>query len=283
MDIIHLFLSQPQLKNKKNIFVVDNSSADKTVSIIQNLHPNVHIIRSKKNIGFGSAINLGLKKTNTKYALVINPDTFFSNTFFKNLNKSIDKYPNAAILAPIIMDDSKFLTPPSKEFYLEELTVNAFDDNSLTDKKKDFIHGSCFLINQFFFEDNKIFDENIFMFFEDNDLSKTVTKRKLDMVELGNCYIYHQGDKSSTPTSHISAFKNFHYGWSQLYFNSKHNPKWRSIPMNYLLIINYIKRLLIYSILLNNKRIKPSYFRLRGMIAYILGKKSQDIRENISL
>ena len=46
------------------------------------------IIINKKNTGFGSGANLGLKKVKTKYALHLDLDTSFSN---KSINKLINK------------------------------------------------------------------------------------------------------------------------------------------------------------------------------------------------
>ena len=51
--IIHSFLLQPQLKNNKNIFIVDNASKDRTIEAIKELHSHVNIIISKKILDSG--------------------------------------------------------------------------------------------------------------------------------------------------------------------------------------------------------------------------------------
>ena len=84
-NIIKNFLLQSQLQDHKNIIIVDNASRDKTVSIIKKLRPDVHVIKLKENIGFGSAVNLGLDNNQSEYTLVINPDTFLSTSFFNDL------------------------------------------------------------------------------------------------------------------------------------------------------------------------------------------------------
>jgi N-acetylglucosaminyl-diphospho-decaprenol L-rhamnosyltransferase len=273
--IIHSFLLQPQLKNNKNIFIVDNASKDKTVEAIKELHSHVNIIISQKNIGFGSAINLALQSVTTKYALVINPDTLFSKSFFLDLGKSIQKYPYAGLIAPTTLNDCDFINLPNSEF-LKPKNKNTY----LSDKKANFISGACFLIRPLLFDNKKIFDENIFMFYEDNDLSKRVSKLKLDMIILGDCFIYHKGEQSSSPSNFITALKNFHYGWSESYYISKYNLKLISYALNFLSILNYIKRIFIYSITFNTKRLKPCLFRLKGKINFVIGKKSQSIRED---
>ena len=54
--IIKKFLLQNQLQDHKNIIIVDNASRDKTVSLIKKIRPDVHVIQSKENIGFGCLI-----------------------------------------------------------------------------------------------------------------------------------------------------------------------------------------------------------------------------------
>ena len=44
------------------IIIVDNNSGDGSLAKIQEIHPDVITIQSEKNVGFGQANNLGLKK-----------------------------------------------------------------------------------------------------------------------------------------------------------------------------------------------------------------------------
>jgi N-acetylglucosaminyl-diphospho-decaprenol L-rhamnosyltransferase len=273
--IISSFLNQPQLKKNK-IYIVDNASSDKTTILIENNFKSVNLIKLKKNIGFGSAINKGLKKIKTKYALIINPDTFLSKTFFKDLEKAIKKYSNAGMIAPTIIDNSKFKNPPQSEFLISNTNIQPKHD-----QKTNFVHGACFLIDPSLFKNREIFDKNIFLFFEDNDLSEQVLKKNLDLIILGNCFVYHQGEKSSKKTSEIVSLRNFHYGWSHCYFTKKYNSNIYSyLFIFYLLLIN-LKRFLFASVVFNKNRSLPSYNRCKGIIAFIIGKKSKDLRDNI--
>ena len=73
---------------KVKIIIVENSNKFKHSDEINNSFPNVEIVCSGSNIGMGSGNNYGLRKVNTKYALVLNPDTIcedscLSRDFFR--------------------------------------------------------------------------------------------------------------------------------------------------------------------------------------------------------
>jgi N-acetylglucosaminyl-diphospho-decaprenol L-rhamnosyltransferase len=275
-DIIKNFLLQAPLRYYKNITIVDNASSDATVSIIQKNRGDVQLIKLKQNIGFGSAVNIGLASNSSMYSLVINPDTFLSTLFFDELSLGMLRHPDAGLIAPTILSDNHFSTSPNSDFTRQE-------NHQLhkSDLPADFISGACFLIKPDLFAERKIFDENIFMFYEDNDLSRQIEKKHLKKIILKDCFIYHQGEGSSTPSHHITALKNFHYGWSESYFNAKHNLPGVARRKNLLSILNYFKRVIIFSLILNKKRIIPSWFRLKGKISFMLGQKAQDIRESL--
>jgi|TARA_B110000971_G_scaffold152199_1_gene155427 N-acetylglucosaminyl-diphospho-decaprenol L-rhamnosyltransferase len=274
--IIKKFLLQNQLQDHKNIIIVDNASRDKTVSLIKKIRPDVHVIQSKENIGFGSAVNLGLASNNSEYALVINPDTFFSTSFFNDLYAGVLRNKKAGLIAPTIVNDNYFLSPPLTEFKKNlnhKLNLNVYDQSV------DFISGACFLVKPNLFNCGKIFDENIFMFYEDNDLSQQIGLMGLDKIILSDCLIYHQGESSSSPTPFIIALKNFHYGWSESYFTKKYRSSRTAKWKNFLSAANYLKRIVLFSAILNTNRLIPSWYRLKGKISFMRDKKAQDIKE----
>ena len=62
------------------IFVVDNASKDDSIGFLRKSFPEreyplLHLIESKKNLGFGKANNLALKQATGDYILFLNPDT----------------------------------------------------------------------------------------------------------------------------------------------------------------------------------------------------------------
>ncbi len=75
LDSIYKFNVEKFKNGLWEIVVVDNNSSDKTVGFVKKDFPGVSVIASKKNLGFGSGNNLGVKKSVGKYILFLNPDT----------------------------------------------------------------------------------------------------------------------------------------------------------------------------------------------------------------
>jgi len=56
------------------VIVVDNASIDGTSEYIKNNYSGVKLIPNTRNIGFAAANNIAVKKTNSKYVLLMNSD-----------------------------------------------------------------------------------------------------------------------------------------------------------------------------------------------------------------
>jgi len=78
------------IDKKIKVILVENSSKFKYQNFFQNKFKNLKIFCSGKNLGYGGGNNFGLKKVNTNYALILNPDTILDKSFFKNLNSLLD-------------------------------------------------------------------------------------------------------------------------------------------------------------------------------------------------
>src|SRR5680860_306037 len=67
-------------KNTFEVFIVDNASTDNSSEdtekfIKQKGYKNMFVLKSKINLGFSKANNLGVKKSKGRYVLFLNPDT----------------------------------------------------------------------------------------------------------------------------------------------------------------------------------------------------------------
>jgi len=51
------------------VIVVDNNSQDESVKVLEESFTTIHLIRSEKNLGFGSANNVGANQAKGKYLL----------------------------------------------------------------------------------------------------------------------------------------------------------------------------------------------------------------------
>jgi GT2 family glycosyltransferase len=86
-----------------DIFVVDNASIDETVFILES-YPTLILHKSKYNLGFGQANNLGLKhalKNKYDYVFLLNQDTWIEKNTIEILLTVAEKNKEYGIISPM--------------------------------------------------------------------------------------------------------------------------------------------------------------------------------------
>ena len=215
----------------------------------------------------GKANNQGIKLCDTDYAFVINPDVKFE---VKTIQLMIDftlKKDNYAVLAPISdninypnykIKNKKFLN--DQEDYLDV----------------DSVDGYAMLINKKKFEKNIFFDENFFLFLENDDLCKRTKKVGNNIYVIKNAFIDHEGFSSSKKIDNdeLEYLRNWHWMWSKFYFNKKHYGFIKAFISILPSFLSSILKILIFTLLLNKKKRKIYQFRFFGILNSIIGKTS---------
>ncbi len=89
---------------KLQTIVVDNNSSDRTVQLIKNDFPEVTLIESKDNLGFGKANNLAIKKALDAGAdsfFLLNQDAWVEEDTIEKLQIALRENPDYGILSPL--------------------------------------------------------------------------------------------------------------------------------------------------------------------------------------
>lgn len=173
----------------EEIVLVDNSLDKEEEKRLENLK-GVEIYILNENKGLGNALNLGAKKANGELLLFCNPDLIFKDRSIKELKKEIY---NCHSVGPFLFWDEgeEFCLPYpypinfSFEFFkmfFPKLILKFYlkYENKIWNSKKPLklplLSGSCFLIKKEIFEKVGGFDENYFLYFEENDFFKRFKK-----------------------------------------------------------------------------------------------------------
>lgn len=78
------------------IIIIDNGS--KYFKTPPNANKKVKIIRHSENLGFAKAVNIGIRKSKSKFVLLLNPDTYLIDDSIKILFKQICSDKNIGII-----------------------------------------------------------------------------------------------------------------------------------------------------------------------------------------
>lgn len=74
-----------------DIYVVDNCSTDKSITIAEDFQPRAQIVRNDRNLGFASAYDRILRKLNYDYLVILNNDTVVDKGWLKALIRQAEK------------------------------------------------------------------------------------------------------------------------------------------------------------------------------------------------
>jgi glycosyltransferase involved in cell wall biosynthesis len=65
---------QTTLNVPHEVIVMDNASEDGSVEKVQAAFPDVKLIKSRKNLGFAAANNLGIREVRGEFVMLLNPE-----------------------------------------------------------------------------------------------------------------------------------------------------------------------------------------------------------------
>ena len=256
-------MGQPDIGS---VMVVDNASGDGTRELIRGDFPNVELIENPKNEGFGRANNMALARVATPYALLVNPDAVVKEGALAALLAAAKNYPDAAILAPLLYDESGMLHRSYKRgIFAREKKRDDYVAPS-GNACAEFLSGAVWVLNMRLMKDIGFFDPNIFLYYEDDDICLRVRERGYGLVLVHGAEAIHlQGASSGTPKPEAEFFKQKHMIWSRLYMEKKYRSVAAAKTLAVKLYFLYVLKAAGYGLLLNKKKI----FRYRGRIAGI--------------
>ena len=221
---------------------------------------NVKCILAKKNIGFGSAFNLGAKNIDSKYILHINPDVKIDSLIIEKLYKEAKKIKDLGILSPLetSIGNNKI--------------INNTNHNIV---EVEYVRGFVMLINNENCKSSNYFDENIFLYLEEIDLCKRLIKKNKKICSIPTINVEHYGGKSHNPiySEKMEIQRNWHYLWSLFYFSKKHYGVFFAYKKTLKKFISAMFKSIFYYFF-NKKKYLIYKHRFLGLLNSYLGNKS---------
>ena len=250
------------------IIVVENSYNLEFKNYLETNYKNVKCILSKENLGTGAGYNIGIKFSKTDYVYVINPDITLEANTLDEIFLASEKLEDFSILSPIFPD----INFPN---YAINKSINNYDEKNLP-FKVDYVDGFSILLNKKKFKNNIYFDEDFFMYLENNDLCRRVINDGGSIFILPKAKINHLGAGAVDPkfSREIELSRNWHWMWSTFNYNKKYKGFFISFLIVLPKLFSSIIKVLIYSLIFNQNKKKIYYQRLSGLFNAIVGKSS---------
>ena len=253
------------LPKNSNKIIIENSKNINLKADLESKYDNIEVLLSE-NLGMGASNNIGIKKANTQFVYILNPDVKFMETTFEKLKNSSEEIKDFAILSPIHNKKDY----PNYQIYKKPLDLS---DNIIG---VDSIDGFSMIINKNKFLDNKFFDENIFLFLENDDLCLRAKNNGENIYIIKDSLIDHLGASSTDiiKNKEIEYLRSWHWMWSKFYFNKKHYGYLNAFIKNILSLITANIKFFYYLIVFNTHKKKIYKMRFLGLFNSMLGKKS---------
>jgi GT2 family glycosyltransferase len=190
------------------IIVLDNDSRDESCSYIKTHYPEIKLIESKVNYGFGKGNNVAVKQSVGDYLLLINNDTIVLD-HLRPVLEHLQSNPNIGAIGINMLDAHKKYLPVSGNFpnignmfRMKKIQYNnaefATGLYSKTEYEVDWLSGSFLMIPKKVYQEVGGFDEDYFLYVEDVDLSRKIADKRYKRVLLTSYnYIHFVGFNSS--------------------------------------------------------------------------------------
>jgi len=251
------------------IIVVDNSNDHQFVEKLEIKYKNVKCILSSENLGMGAGNNLGIKNVNSDYVLILNPDVILNKNTIEELITASRNLLDFAVIAPI----SNHLSYPNYKLDKDKIIdkINPFEVNSVDGYAMLLNLKKLKKLNGFNF-----FDENYFLYLENDDLCKELQNRNEKIYIIPKSTIEHFGASAVDPIyqEEIELSRNWHWMWSKFYFNKKHYGYFNALKKVYRNLISASIKYFYYSITFNKIKKKKYQMRLNGLFCSMMGKQS---------
>lgn len=207
------------------VIVIDNCSNDRTPELIEKKYPDIKLIKSKKNLGYGKAVNLGVKNSSKDYIIVLNPDTIVKNDSIQKLVKPLINAKNIITVPKVMLYDGSWINTCGTIEHFTGLTfTRGLGDDMDCYGEIEYLgglSGVCFAMKRDLYHKIGGFDENIFLYMEDTELSWKINSLGYKILYVPDSVIYHDY-KLEVPAEKIYHLEVGRYIILRKYFTWKH-------------------------------------------------------------
>jgi N-acetylglucosaminyl-diphospho-decaprenol L-rhamnosyltransferase len=214
-DALAAFLDSLSTATTRETHVVlaDNGSEDGAPEAAL-VRPNVTLVRTGGNLGYGSAANVGARTGDEEWLVVANPDITWHPGSLDELLKATERWPSAAAFGPAILTPQGDLYPSARGFpslgrgighalfgwwWPRNPWTRAYrrEAGGPVEAPCGWLSGSCLLLRRDAYDAVGGFDPAYFMYFEDLDLARRLADAGWQSVYVPSAVVEHTGAHST--------------------------------------------------------------------------------------
>lgn len=234
----------------------------------------VKVYLPNENLGFSKGMNKAIELSDDQFVFLNPADVILSHTCIQNLLNCLNNFKDFTLLAPTYKDE-KIYKNYEEFLFSKERETHQFEIENFNLKEVDWIDGT-FIVNKEKIENNKIMDENIFIYFETMDMCLNFKKKNQKMFVVENIKFEHIGGSSHERKFNFEAklSRNWHYNWSKFYYFKKNFSYLYALKKFSTVLFKNALKLLYYFMTRNKENYLLKKAEINGSMHSILLNKS---------
>lgn len=286
----------PSLKKQTfkdfEVIIVDNGSVDGSVEFVKQNFPNFKLIKNKKNLGFATAVNQGIKKASGRYIILINNDTELDENCLGYLTSAAKDHPEVGFVAAKMLNFYQRNIIDSAGDYIDMVghanNIGSGQKDGPKYQKEDYVFlvtGGGGLFKREVFRKVGYFDEDYFAYMEDVDLCLRAQLQGFKGWYEPKAVIYHIQKATSSKNPSFLGYLQFrnmtqtiikdfpeellkhNFNWLRIilvnintfrYF-ALHGLLWQAVKAEFYILVNFPKLLWKRSKIQKTKRVSDQY------------------------
>ena len=245
------------------IIIVDNLSTDNNFEKLKQLEDEkISVFQNEKNDGYSSGNNFGLKKLDDTYdyCIISNPDIFVDEETIKQCINYLETNKDVAIVAPRMYFENgqarrsswkkrTYLTDIANSTRITELLLYYFFKKGEYTKKDfenevlevDNIAGSFFIARRDIFNDVNYFDDNTFLFYEEDIIGNKIREKGYKIVSLNKLNFIHYDSQTIGKVMNVFKKQDILFDSRKYYHKTYNNVS--NIEISFLEFLRYLRKL----------------------------------------
>ena len=234
----------------------------------------VKVFLPNENLGFSKGMNKAIELSDDQFVFLNPADVILSHTCIQNLLNCLNNFKDFTLLAPTYKDE-KIYKNYEEFLFSKKRETHQLEIENFNLKEVDWIDGT-FIVNKEKIENNKIMDENIFIYFETMDMCLNFKKKNQKMFVVENIKFEHIGGSSHERKFNFEAklSRNWHYNWSKFYYFKKNFSYLYALKKFSTVLFKNALKLLYYFITRNKENYLLKKAEINGSMHSILLNKS---------
>jgi len=227
-ECLHALANQTLPAGEFEVILVDNGSTDGSVEFVRREFPRVRIVPLNRNVGFAAGNNVGYSHARGRFIALLNNDTAADPRWLAAMLRAMDGHPEAGGIACKIRfhHDPATLNSTGLMLYRDgrggdrgfrQIDVGQFE-------QVEEVFGACgaaMLLRRELIDGVGLFDERLFMYYEDLDLAWRARLRGWRFLYAPDAVVRHVHCGSS---GEWSPFFRFHVERNRVLVNVKNAP-----------------------------------------------------------